>query len=274
MSSLKVESVVITPDVARQMLERNTGNRNIRPAHVKSLAGAMSRGEWEVSHQGIAFGDDGKLVDGQHRLAAVIASGVSIKTVVFYGLSGSSFAVMDQGKPRSVADIFGVNKRVAEVARLAAVIHNRIDGTRRATPKQCEPYLRLVEPYHELLVEASGARSKYFASAPSRLAAILHLMNDFDGAARVLNLYRALVQCDVPSLPPVGAAILRQVVTNHARTGGTTLQMDCLARMIIVFTESAADNSKVQISQDFIKKKVEWAYSIIDGEIGKANDGV
>jgi len=36
----------------------------------RGFAEAMRRGEWMVTHQGIAFDTQGVLVDGQHRLAA------------------------------------------------------------------------------------------------------------------------------------------------------------------------------------------------------------
>lgn len=46
---------------------------------VKGFAEAMSRGEWMVTHQGIAFSSAGVLVDGQHRLAAVIEAEHAIR---------------------------------------------------------------------------------------------------------------------------------------------------------------------------------------------------
>jgi hypothetical protein len=41
MSSMKIEQKTITPAMARTMLEKNTGNRNIRPRHVMKLARAI-----------------------------------------------------------------------------------------------------------------------------------------------------------------------------------------------------------------------------------------
>ncbi|HEV8193129.1 MAG TPA: hypothetical protein VGP82_16835, partial [Ktedonobacterales bacterium] len=61
----------ITPALARELLKRNTNNRALRPAHVDMLRGTMQRGEWQVTHQGLAFADDGELLDGQHRLEAL-----------------------------------------------------------------------------------------------------------------------------------------------------------------------------------------------------------
>jgi len=65
----------ITPTKAAEYLEANTSNRPLSSATVKSFAEAMSRGDWMVTHQGIAFSAAGVLVDGQHRLAAIVEPG-------------------------------------------------------------------------------------------------------------------------------------------------------------------------------------------------------
>jgi hypothetical protein len=40
----------------------------------RGFAEAMRRGEWMVTHQGIAFDVHGALVGGKHRLAAMMAA--------------------------------------------------------------------------------------------------------------------------------------------------------------------------------------------------------
>ncbi|HEY5050458.1 MAG TPA: hypothetical protein VII50_06125, partial [Acidothermaceae bacterium] len=62
----------ITPAKAAEWLEANTTNRPVSRTVVRSFAEAMKRGEWIVTHQGIAFDVSGVLIDGQHRLAAVV----------------------------------------------------------------------------------------------------------------------------------------------------------------------------------------------------------
>src|SRR3954467_14111979 len=64
--------VEVTPDLAAQWLRANTGNRPVREAHVRSLAEEITADRWKVTHQGIAFSLSGRLMDGQHRLRAVI----------------------------------------------------------------------------------------------------------------------------------------------------------------------------------------------------------
>jgi hypothetical protein len=74
MGAVPVRSRVqkISPDKAVEMLAANTANRPLARSTVQAFAEAMRRGDWLVTHQGIAFDTTGALVDGQHRLAAVI----------------------------------------------------------------------------------------------------------------------------------------------------------------------------------------------------------
>src|SRR5207249_3305120 len=73
----------ITPARAAQWLEANTTNRPLSRAVVRSFAEAMRRGEWLVTHQGIAFDLNSALVDGQHRLAAIIEADLPVELTVF-----------------------------------------------------------------------------------------------------------------------------------------------------------------------------------------------
>jgi hypothetical protein len=101
---MKITIEDITPDRAKKYLALNTCNRIIRESKVNEWANEMSAGRWHLTGQGIIFLDDGSIGDGQHRLLAVIQSGVTIKTVVIRGASPESMAGIDIGAKRTVAD--------------------------------------------------------------------------------------------------------------------------------------------------------------------------
>ena len=98
----------ITPERAAQLLAANTTNRPVSRAVVRSFAQAMRRGEWMVTHQGIAFDTRGVLVDGQHRLAAIIEADVPVELTVFTEVGEGTFDVLDTGKRRSGADVLAI----------------------------------------------------------------------------------------------------------------------------------------------------------------------
>ncbi len=91
----KVETV--TPELARQWLAKNTRNRSIGKTAVEKLAKEIRDGRWRLTHQGIAFGADGELYDGQHRLHAVVVANVPVKIRVTRGLPPEARDAIDVG---------------------------------------------------------------------------------------------------------------------------------------------------------------------------------
>jgi len=111
----------ITPKKAAEYLEANTSNRPLSSATVKSFAEAMSRGDWMVTHQGIAFSAAGVLVDGQHRLAAIVEANIPVEMTVFTDVNEATFDVLDTGKRRNAADVLALEGEKS-VTMLAAMV--------------------------------------------------------------------------------------------------------------------------------------------------------
>lgn len=99
----------ITPDIAREYLNRNTSNRCVTQSMVNFYAREMQCGRWQFNGDSIRFDSNGNLIDGQHRLLAIIKSGVSLDMLVISGLDSKSFLTIDQGKKRSVGDCFSIS---------------------------------------------------------------------------------------------------------------------------------------------------------------------
>lgn len=101
--------MTVTPELAYQWLaERNLHNRPLREAAVRALAKQIERGEWQLSHQGIAFDEEETLLDGQHRLAAIIRAGRSVEIMVTFDAPRSSFSVVDTGQKRTGRDVLAL----------------------------------------------------------------------------------------------------------------------------------------------------------------------
>lgn len=103
----------VTPEIAALYLRYNTRNRVMRPTRVERYSGAMKRGEWKVTHQGIAFGLDGTLYDGQHRLAAIVDSKTTQRMLVIRGLSVEARLAIDTGDGRMAADNLSITDGIA-----------------------------------------------------------------------------------------------------------------------------------------------------------------
>lgn len=102
----RIES--ITPELAKKYLSLNKGNRNLTNKRVNFYVNQMKKGNWKLSPQGIAFDKSGNLLDGQHRLSAVVKSGITIDFVVSRGFDRDVFKVLDTGKIRSAGDVFSI----------------------------------------------------------------------------------------------------------------------------------------------------------------------
>ena len=102
----QVSMCTYTPDKAQTILDtRNPANRLISGVHMSKIADDMRNGRFD-SHNGeaIRFDTNGNLIDGQHRLAAIVDSGVAIELLTMKGLAPESRHTIDQGRRRSVSD--------------------------------------------------------------------------------------------------------------------------------------------------------------------------
>ena len=103
---MRVEIKTVTPSMAESFLLENKSNRKINKQQLDMLIRTIKAGNWALTHQGVAFYDDGALADGQHRLNAIVESGIGCMMPVFYGVEKNIKTVMavDCGKLRSVKD--------------------------------------------------------------------------------------------------------------------------------------------------------------------------
>jgi len=98
------EKYLVTPQMAQDWLQSNENNRRVQQERVKLYAAAMARGGWHFTHQGIAFYEDGRLADGQHRLLAIVLSQCSVWMNVTYGLKLPAATAVDAGRPRNLTN--------------------------------------------------------------------------------------------------------------------------------------------------------------------------
>lgn len=92
----------IGPAAATQMLARQVvGQRTLNNGRVARYADDIRNQYWEVTHQGIAFDEDGMLMDGQHRLAAIVLSDTPTPVLVFRNVPTEFFYLVDGGFSRS-----------------------------------------------------------------------------------------------------------------------------------------------------------------------------
>ncbi|MEU9323256.1 hypothetical protein AB0D91_05490 [Streptomyces canus] len=117
----QVEIMAVTPELAAKWLKQNTHNRNLRKRAISDYARDMAAGQWRLNGEAIKFATDGTLLDGQHRLHAVIEADVAIPLMVVTGLAGETQETMDAGRKRSAADAFSLRGE-AHATVLASIL--------------------------------------------------------------------------------------------------------------------------------------------------------
>lgn len=98
------EIVSIAPDTAQRWLAANTNNRVLRPTVVSRYARDMASGNWILNGESIKLATDGAVLDGQHRLQAIVLSGATIESIVVFDLPNEAQETVDRGLGRNIAD--------------------------------------------------------------------------------------------------------------------------------------------------------------------------
>lgn len=103
-------TLTISPDTARFWLsEMNLDNRRLDKGKAKSYSKRIKSKEWMLNGEPIIVSNTGRLLNGQHRLQGVVLSGQSVLFDVRFGISSEAFDTIDNGKPRSTADVFHIS---------------------------------------------------------------------------------------------------------------------------------------------------------------------
>lgn len=120
--SVRIAFVEVTPEMASAWLAGNNHhNRSRRKTTVATYATDMRNGAWLLNHQGIAFDAADTLLDGQHRLAAIVESGKPQIMIVSTGWPTQSanagtktMDTVDRGLSRTVADLLGLQHGITD----------------------------------------------------------------------------------------------------------------------------------------------------------------
>lgn len=203
---MKLQIVEVTPTIAKEWLRHNTLNRPIRKRYVESMADSMKRGEWAVTHQPVALNGN-RLLDGQHRLLAVIESGLqSVKMAVIKDADPDTFDTIDIGARRSHSDIFREDMHVMlPISLVARLVYGGV-----ATPREVAPiHAKLQKPMREL-VSLYVRSTKKFTAAPIKVAALGAILHG-ERKTYVHQLFKDICAFNVTKLPPVAQSFVKQV---------------------------------------------------------------
>ena len=265
----KHQVVKITPELATKLLEHNyKKNRNISRERVRFLSKAMKNGEWTFNPNPITVSTAGEVIDGQHRLHAVISSGVSVEMCLMTGVESGVFKNIDSGMRRRPADSLGISVKIVEVVK-AIIIYGT--GYHRFVSNS------LIEKVYSLFAEELVEFHKTFTlskkgltNGPIRLAAIISILNGAD-KGHVYDTYHSIIHLDFKNMTPVSQLFVKKVVEmisdsdyRIARQGaGYVWHRNTFTMAMDVFNPEKANAGKLVVTQNKIDEAVSLVRKIV-----------
>lgn len=160
----------ISPEKAAVYLKHNKQNRKVWQKTVDLYAGDMESGNWTTCTEPIDFDEHGVLLEGQHRLLAIIQSGCGQSFTVNRNVPRSDSVNNGQGRPRSIVDSAKLSGLDPELTSAHVAIASAIALGRRSSPNKkvgVTESLARVEKYREAIdwILKFGPKHKAFRNA-------------------------------------------------------------------------------------------------------------
>lgn len=121
----------VSPALAQQWLLRNEDNRSHRESLVRQYADDMTNKRWQYNGEPLHFSVSGRLLNGQHRLKAILRSQTTQVFNVGFSFPEDAQLTIDNGARRTASDslkLAGVSHTAATAAVAKLVINERAEG--------------------------------------------------------------------------------------------------------------------------------------------------
>jgi hypothetical protein len=256
----------INAALASKYLESNTDNRRNRKWWSTALSAAMTRGEWVTTHQGIAFDVTGRLIDGQHRLEAIVQSNQPIRMLVTRNLSEKAFSVLDSGMKRTIADQTKMHARTAETCRFIAGIVWGRNGCTAAQATQI--YHAGVGPLHDQLISYCPTNRAMFTAAGIRSVAVVMMLDGYQ-QQYIMDLYSNLVYQKFDALPPIAHSFIRQLQNKKI---SNTNKYEIVGRAIKIFNPEYSKVERLILTESEMEAAYEYIRSVIRRNLDKESN--
>ncbi|GAA2260514.1 hypothetical protein GCM10010232_59670 [Streptomyces amakusaensis] len=102
---VRTEITKVTRETCAEWMKNRTCNRvPLKRSNIDKFKSILRSGQFRTTHQGFALDWHGCLIDGQHRAAAIIETGVTVTAQITYNLNPDTFAAIDGGRVRTAGD--------------------------------------------------------------------------------------------------------------------------------------------------------------------------
>ena len=219
---MKITQERITPEQAQEYLKFNTENyRSISKDRVISYAGDMANGKWQFNGEAIKFDENGKLIDGQHRLHAIVRANVPVDMLVIRGVK-ENVNIYDIGSRRSMGQIAKARGIIPGwyTAVMACASWSVNNGDSNHTYSGRATVMQYAEDHTDEITKAvractTGASSCICKRSPI-ISAVYCMIRDGVSASDITDFMR-IANTGLPHghYEPSSALIFRNMVQNH-----------------------------------------------------------
>jgi|GEM_PF-1397680 len=247
---MKTQTLHITPAQAKIYLSKpHPQQRPLMRSKVVHFARMIKTGQFHYTHQGIAIDTDGNLIDGQHRLHAIVETATPATMQVSTGVSKHAWHAIDIGAKRRISDISGIVGRESEVYRLA--LHLTCNISNPTAEEIIELSNSQFGQAVKILLQHCGTVRKILSSAPMKTMAAAWFCETGDMYS--IHQYRALVNVKFDDMSNQSKVFYQQVSTGRIHSSD---RIDLLCRSYLLFDNSRKDEKKLMIHNvsDFTPK--------------------
>lgn len=240
---LLIEVILVTPEQAAAWLEKsNTRNRNVRDHKVTAYARDMAAARWYFNGDTVCFDRDDTLLDGQHRLWAIVTGGVAVWCIVVYNLDPTTQETMDLGARRTFGDALSLRGEVSSTI-LAAIARRvlRYDAGFRSqggplvvTHQEMSAYIAVHPEIRRAVEVAQLARQASVPGASSMVGTAYHICARIDLAAAEKFYVDQLIETVGLQMGDPARVLLRRLQEEHKASGrpmnpDDAFRLTCLA---------------------------------------------
>ncbi|SDJ22497.1 hypothetical protein SAMN05192558_109293 [Actinokineospora alba] len=195
------EVIEVSPSMAKAWLKKMAPNRSISRKRVKHLANLMKMERFKLNGETIKFDEEGWLIDGQHRLAAIVFADIPVVMYVAHNVPRSAIVSIDMGRSRSLTDQLRVAYNYRNPGDLGTIVRMILEWNetgwisqksfRQVDPDEVHDYIRSNPDVIELPRVATGLGGDLVTAIMKRnqCGFLMWLLSrvDADDAKRFMN---------------------------------------------------------------------------------------
>lgn len=184
-AAVHIALVKIDPETAKKMIAYVPHwQRDIQPTTTKRIARDLSAGDFQFNGDTIVITSDQEVSNGQHRLHACVASGVSFETLIVEGVAREAFPTYDGTPPRQLSVVLEMQGEqycgmlAATLRRLAHYLREGIFGVATITNPEGLDLLSENPGLRRSCAVAATAKDYRFKAALAFLHFVISTRND------------------------------------------------------------------------------------------------